>query len=205
MTDNREKILVIAEELFAEYGFEGTSIRELAKKAKVNIAMISYYFGSKEDLMKELIKSRAGSFRPLIENISHSKISCMKKMDMLIEVWVDRIFRHSKFHRVLNREISLQQRSKFNGIVSDIMLGNFEEIKKIINEGHRKKEFRKVDVDLTIATLIGTISKIVLSPFLSSRILKLEFGAESLFDEKHKTRLKTHLKDLMRAHLILSK
>ena len=51
ITDKKEQILEVAEELFAEYGFEGTSVRELAKKAKVNVAMISNYFGSKEQLI----------------------------------------------------------------------------------------------------------------------------------------------------------
>ena len=51
MTEFNEKqleILQVAEQLFAEEGFDGTSVRDIAKKANVNIAMISYYFGSKE-------------------------------------------------------------------------------------------------------------------------------------------------------------
>ena len=52
MLDKRDQILEAAEELFAQKGFEGTSVRDLAKKAKVNVAMISYYFGSKEKLFE---------------------------------------------------------------------------------------------------------------------------------------------------------
>jgi AcrR family transcriptional regulator len=46
--DKKEHIMHVAMELFAEKGFEGTSIRDLAQKADVNIAMVNYYFGSKE-------------------------------------------------------------------------------------------------------------------------------------------------------------
>ncbi len=42
------QILEVAEKLFAANGFDGTSIRDIASEAEVNIAMISYYFGSKE-------------------------------------------------------------------------------------------------------------------------------------------------------------
>ena len=41
-----------AEELFAEKGFSGTSVRDIADAADVNVAMISYYFGSKEKMLE---------------------------------------------------------------------------------------------------------------------------------------------------------
>ncbi len=44
-----------AGELFAEHGYEGTSTRSIAEKAKVNIAGIKYHFGSKEGLYLEVI------------------------------------------------------------------------------------------------------------------------------------------------------
>jgi len=44
----RERLLDVAEGLFAERGFEGTSIRELASAADSNIASVNYYFGGKE-------------------------------------------------------------------------------------------------------------------------------------------------------------
>jgi len=203
MIDKRSHILDVAEELFSEYGFEGTSVRDLARKAKVNIAMISYYFGSKEQLMKVLIQNRAGAFREQIATLNKEQLTPMDKMDLLIEYWVERIFSNQKFHRVLNREISLQQRSAFNRTISDIMLGNFEEVKKMIIDGQKKKDFRKVDVELTIASLIGTISKVVQSSYLSCKILDIDPDKNSIFNEKHKNRLKSHLKDLMRAHLLI--
>ena len=50
----RERLLAVAEELFSEHGFEGTSIRELAGSAGCNIASVNYYFGSKENLYVEV-------------------------------------------------------------------------------------------------------------------------------------------------------
>ena len=41
--NSKEKILKAAIKLFAEKGFDGTSIREICKEAEVNICMISYY------------------------------------------------------------------------------------------------------------------------------------------------------------------
>ncbi len=52
----RERLLDAAEGLFAERGFEGTSIRELAAAADGNIASVNYYFGSKEKLYEEVFR-----------------------------------------------------------------------------------------------------------------------------------------------------
>lgn len=60
---SRERILRVAGALFAEKGFAGASVREIAKTADLNISMISYYFGGKEGLYKEVLD---GIFKPLL-------------------------------------------------------------------------------------------------------------------------------------------
>lgn len=55
----REQLLDSAEELFAENGYNGVSTRDIAAAAKVNLGSIPYYFGSKENLFKEVIRRRA--------------------------------------------------------------------------------------------------------------------------------------------------
>lgn len=58
MTDieTREKILKVARVLFATNGYEGASIREIARAAEVNLASVNYYFNSKENLFLEILK-----------------------------------------------------------------------------------------------------------------------------------------------------
>lgn len=54
----REKLLEVATELFAQKGYAAVSIRELAQKARANSAMISYYFGGKEGLYREVLEKQ---------------------------------------------------------------------------------------------------------------------------------------------------
>ncbi len=54
----KERILRAAEELFADHGFSGTSLRQLTKLADVNLAAVNYHFGSKENLIAEVFKRR---------------------------------------------------------------------------------------------------------------------------------------------------
>jgi AcrR family transcriptional regulator len=54
--DTKLKIMEVARVLFAQQGFEGTSIRDIAKIAEVNVASINYYFSNKENLFDEIIR-----------------------------------------------------------------------------------------------------------------------------------------------------
>ena len=51
----RGRILAAARDLFAEHGLDGTSTRAVAEAAGVNLAMIHYYFGSKEQLYERVL------------------------------------------------------------------------------------------------------------------------------------------------------
>jgi len=54
----KDRILGAAEELFAQYGFAGTSLRQVTSHADVNIAAVNYHFGSKENLVNEVFRRR---------------------------------------------------------------------------------------------------------------------------------------------------
>lgn len=56
--DNRQRILVAAEELFAAQGFAATSVREIVQRADVTAPVLYYYFGSKDDLLTTLVSER---------------------------------------------------------------------------------------------------------------------------------------------------
>jgi AcrR family transcriptional regulator len=56
--NTKDRILGAAEELFAQYGFAGTSLRQVTSRADVNIAAVNYHFGSKENLVNEVFRRR---------------------------------------------------------------------------------------------------------------------------------------------------
>ncbi len=62
MSETKQKILDAAESLIAEQGYAATSLRHIIAQAGVNLASIHYHFGSKEELLDELI---AGKVAPI--------------------------------------------------------------------------------------------------------------------------------------------
>lgn len=55
--NSKQRILNAATKLFAAQGFEGTSIRQICKEADVNICMISYFWGGKQELYNGIIEN----------------------------------------------------------------------------------------------------------------------------------------------------
>jgi len=58
LIDTRTRILDVAERLFMDGGYEGTSMRQITGEAGVNLAAANYHFGSKEALLHEVFKRR---------------------------------------------------------------------------------------------------------------------------------------------------
>jgi AcrR family transcriptional regulator len=59
MTETKQKILDTAERLIAEQGYAATSLRHIIAEAGVNLAAIHYHFGSKEELLDEIVQRKA--------------------------------------------------------------------------------------------------------------------------------------------------
>lgn len=202
MTDKHVHILEVAEDLFADKGFDGTSVRDIAGQAGVNLAMISYYFGSKEKLMASLVEYRANYTKGVLEELNKDEnLSPWEKIDKLVDLYVDKILNNYRFHCIMTSHLPTIQSSEIKEMITDIKARNYEEVKKIIQEGQRKKVFRKVDIELTVGSVMGTITHVTLSKSLYCRILNIDNNEEESYRKKMIPKIKTHLKQLLRAHL----
>ena len=108
--DKQIQILQVTERLFAEKGFDGTSIRDIAKEANINIAMVSYYFGSKEKMLEALIISRISDMKLQLESLSKEEISPVEKINKLIELYITRINKNKCIYQILHFELTSKKR-----------------------------------------------------------------------------------------------
>lgn len=203
MTDKKSHILNMAMELFAEKGFEGSSIRDLAARAGVNVAMVNYYFGSKEKLFESLVEQKASYTRGVLDEIvKNTVLSYIEKIDAVIDTYVIRLFSHRTFHRVIHQEMMLNQRESLQQSIVDIVFPNTLKIRQILEEGMQKREFKQIDTTMVIATLIGTINQVLLSRMMCNKLINKEPGYIPYDDEQFRDRVTGHIKQLMRDHLL---
>lgn len=79
--NTRSLLIETAGKLFAENGLEGTSVRAIAEKAGANIAAVNYYFGSKENLYREVLMfvAKRGETYPALHLLENPDILCSKE------------------------------------------------------------------------------------------------------------------------------
>lgn len=201
--DKKTQIIESAIELFAEKGYEGTSIRDLATKADVNVAMINYYFGSKEKLFESMVQLKAAYTKDMLEEIvNNNELSEIEKLDRIIDAYVTRLFSNRKFHRVIHHEIMLNERESLQNTIVNLLYPNSLLIKGVIETGIKKGVFKKADSVLVIATIVGTINQVLLSKKFCNKLLSKEDDYVPYEDPKFKKRVSDHLKDLVRSHLL---
>jgi AcrR family transcriptional regulator len=201
--DKQIQIMEAAEKLFAEQGFAGTSVRDIAEAAHVNLAMISYYFGSKEKLMEAMFHHRGSDFKIQLENILQNKnLSPMQKVEKLIEDYIERIFKKQCFHKIMTREQMVSNSSAIAEQIYQLKQRNLALIKQLINEGQKTGDFKKnIDVSFLMMTLTGTTSQLVTAQYYYRKINNLESMPEEDFEKLIKKKLSNYLKNLFKAVL----
>jgi len=199
--DKQIEILQAAEQLFADEGFDGASIRTIAKEAHVNIAMISYYFGSKEKLLEALIIHRTSDMRLRLEDIFSQNLSSVEKVDLLIDLYISRINKNKCMYQIMHFELSTKKRIMNMQSFIDLKRQNLEVFKKIIEEGQDSGIFRKdVNIIMIPPTIMGTLVHFQTNRQYFELILDLET------DEKYElyieNELTAHIKQTIKALLV---
>ena len=202
--NTKETILSTAMKLFGQKGFEGTSVRDIAKAAGVNLAMINYYFGSKEKLFENVVEYKASGIKGVFAELEKSSIPQIDKVYKIIDSYIERMFSTPEFHHLLHRELSLDQRPQMHEAITEILLRNVLTIKSIMQNGIDSGEFKTVDTELTIATLIGTINHLLISEAMCRKLLQKNKDFNPFKSKKLKERVSEHLKQLMRSHLLIN-
>ncbi|SMD00320.1 transcriptional regulator, TetR family [Desulfocicer vacuolatum DSM 3385] len=84
--NTKNKILDVGERLFAQNGYDRTSLREITAKAGVNLAAVSYHFGSKDKLFEAILKRRITPLNEIREHRMHRVIKTAKARHTLPSV-----------------------------------------------------------------------------------------------------------------------
>lgn len=157
LNEKQIQILEVAERLFAENGFDGTSVRQIAKDANVNVSMISYYFGSKEKMLEALLGYRMADFKIQIESLISKDNSPMAKVDEIVAFVVRRVHKNRRTHKIINFEYS---KDSLNIDFSEYLQQkneNFQVIERFVKQGQENGDFSKnVNIPLIIPTILGT-------------------------------------------------
>ena len=192
-----------AEKLFAEKGYNGTSVRDIAEKAGINLAMVSYYFGSKEKLLEAVFDYRIGMTKQLLSDILHkTNLSSLEKMNLLIDVYVKKIIEQQPFNKILAREQVVNTTGHTANLILQMKRTYMDTVLSLIREGQKKGEFQKhIDVSLLMTTIIGTANHLVTTKHYYRQLNNYEELSDEAFNKLIEKKLRNHIKFILKASL----
>ncbi len=140
-----EKIKEAAKAVFLQKGFSGCTTREIAKASGMNVALVCYYFRSKDQLFQLIFQSVMEEFMHSLIQVFQEEMPLKEKMRILIEKRYEFVEKNPEFpnfiHNELKRNASFTQhkKKKFDKIAST----------EIFNEAltaQQKGEMRQIDM-----------------------------------------------------------
>lgn len=184
---SKQKVVDAAISLFFQKGFDGTSVRDIASKAEVNVSLISYYFQGKQGLLEYAVTDYYEQYLEVIEenlqkNNSHSPLIQLKK---LITVIIK--FKQSNVHlsSVIHRELSLDTMFVREMTVTYLAKEDYY-LKNLFIKAIRKKNSR--DQTPFILQLKGML----ITPY----ILHHEWRQHVIGDYSHKLFVKSYVQSI---------
>jgi len=105
----KQKVVDAASFLFFQKGFHGTSVRDIARRASVNVSLISYYFNGKQGLLEYAVTNYFETYMKMLEEELeyNSSLTTVKKMKKVIEVIIKYRTEHFQLTSFIHRELSL--------------------------------------------------------------------------------------------------
>ena len=120
-TERREQLIEVARRLFAEKGFEGTSVEEIAASAEVSKPVVYEHFGGKEGLYAVVVDREVGYLLATIESALADAVRSRELLEQAALALLDYVETHTDGFRILVRDSSVASSSgSFASLLSDI-------------------------------------------------------------------------------------
>ena len=149
-----QRIVAAAEKIFAEQGIDGARTDAIARAARVNKALLYYYFKSKEDLHRFTLRTLFGRMREQIGAAMEQAGSPREQLVRYVNGYFDFASQHPNYPRLVQREV-MGRKQSLHWIVQEGFGPLYARLTAILRAGIARGEFRRVDPQNAAVTLIA--------------------------------------------------
>lgn len=187
--DKKVFILDISEKLFAKYGAKETTVRLITQKAGISIAMLNYYFGSKENLFLTVLERRIQQFKTAKNAVNMENKGTIEMLLTYMSVYIDLVVDYQPFYKLMMIEKLLNENKKAVEMIESYFHSNIQTLKNIIIQSVADEKIDGVNIETFVMNISG---------FLAYLILQTDLNEDSL-KEENKKNLKKHIMKVLLA------
>lgn len=196
-----QTIIHAANKIFLENGYAGTRMQDIADEAKINKAMLHYYFKNKESLFRMIFLENFGLLIPLINEVIEAKTSIKEKLLSIAELYIELMQSNPKLPLFVINELSNHSDS-FIAAIKDSQneLPNFKQLIQEVKDAVEKKEIAPIDPELLI---VGVLA-LSIFPVIAKQMLQILFSENDKKMEGILQRRKAFINDFIQKSISIN-
>ena len=180
----KERILLAAERVFAEKGYKGTTVREVARQAGIVNSLIFYYFKNKAVLYEAVFQHTFSQLEVLIQQNLDLELDHLDKLEKIMYSIIDLAVKRRNLLKILFREI-FDNGSFVPNFIQDYYKPLYEICDEFFTRGREEGIFRDVDSLHFIHSLMGLLAfYFITDPLLEAVDVEDPYGPQEI--EMHK-------------------
>ncbi|MFD0713848.1 TetR/AcrR family transcriptional regulator [Paenibacillus sp. GCM10027626] len=137
--ESKKRILDAAKQCFAESGYNNTSVRQICDAADANLALVSYYFGSKENLYYAVIERLTQDVSSLFNQGQKQIEEPAEELCHFIQLFLRARYENKLFHMILKHELSSS--GPLKQAIRNILTPCFDYLRTILTSGKEQDVF----------------------------------------------------------------
>jgi TetR/AcrR family transcriptional regulator len=188
-TETEEHIKTVARKVFIEKGYDTTTTRDIAAASNTNVALINYYFQSKEKLFNAIFEEVALEFFNTLLQVFNQDIPLRKKFETIIDKDFEFIIENQGIPNFIISQLQTNGEAFFKKFLNIDYLKNslmFKQIDQAIANG----SMRDLKIHECIVLIISNIQFVFLAKPLFVLMGNLSAEDYLLFVKEHKKRVK---------------
>lgn len=159
MVDRRELILAAATRRFAEFGFEATTVRQIADDVNLLSGSLYHHFATKEEILEEIVRDAVLTMRHDAERIAALPLDAEQRFVALLTRELDRLTSNQAVYAIAFNERKFFRRSDYFNYLTKAKKASYDAWRKILSDGVKEGLFQpELDIYLTISTVIRMLN-----------------------------------------------
>lgn len=157
--DRRELILAAATRRFAEYGFEATTVRQIADDVNILSGSLYHHFATKEEILEEIVRDTILKTRDDSQRIAELPFDAERRFITLMTFDLRSMTANQAVHAIIFNERKFFRRSEYFQYLTLAKKASYDAWNRILSDGVKEGLFLPdLDIYMTISTIIRMLN-----------------------------------------------